>query len=162
MKIFNFFIYLLIIALTLFSCKKNTSFDMCKICGEWNIKSDAMETGEILIFNTDNNFTYKSVGHITESFSQGNWKIKENTLILNSIMPKECFYTLSFGGKCKSSHLLKDELIDKTISECEPSALNKFYVEFKNSKFLIKEDSLIYQTTNKSCEGVPEKIILHR
>ena len=74
MKIFNFFIYLLIIARTLFSCKKNTSFDMCKICGEWNIKSDAMETGEILIFNTDNNFTYKSVGPITESFSQGNWK----------------------------------------------------------------------------------------
>ncbi|MCX8532472.1 hypothetical protein [Chryseobacterium luquanense] len=121
-----------------------------------------MQTGEVLIFNTDKTFTYKSVGHIAESFSHGNWNIREDSLILNSIMPNECFYVFPFIEKCKSSHALTDELIYKTNLECESPASNKFFIEFKNSKFLIKKDSLIHFLANKNCEEVPEKIILHR
>lgn len=162
MKISKVCIYFTLLFVTLFSCEKNRLFHVSQIYGEWKIKSGVMETGEVLIFNTDKTFTYKSVYHITEFFSQGNWKIKEDTLILNSIMPHECFYLLSFGGKCKSSDVLTDELIYKTNLECESPASNKFFIEFKNSKFLIKKDSLIHIPANKNCDEVPEKIILHR
>lgn len=112
--------------------------------------------------NADKTFTYKSLGHTAESFSFGKWEIINDTLILNSVMPKECYYVLSFEGKCKSSHILMDELIYKTILECESPAPNNFFIEFKNSKFVIKKDSLVHKITHKNCEEVPYKIILHR
>lgn len=127
MKIFRLFIYFSIIFLTLFSCNKNNPIDASQLYGLWKIKNDSMETRESLNLNTDKTFTYKSSGHIAESFSFGKWEIEEeDTLILNSIMPKECYYVFSFDGKCQSSHLLMDELIQKTINECEPPALINF------------------------------------
>lgn len=77
-------------------------------------------------------------------------------------MPKECFYVLPFSGKCKSSDVLTDELIYKTNLECESPVSNKFFIEFKNSFFLIRKDSLIHLITNKNCEEVQYKIRLNR
>lgn len=116
MKIFRLFIYFSIISLTLFSCKKNNAVDVSQLYGLWKIKSNPMETRESLNLNTDKTFTYKSSGHIAESFSFGKWEVVKDTLILNSVMPKECYYVLSFDEKCKSSHLLTDELIHKRLS----------------------------------------------
>ncbi|MDF2832773.1 hypothetical protein [Chryseobacterium indoltheticum] len=162
MKIFRLFIYFSIIFLILFSCKKNNPADVSQLYGLWKIKSDSMGTKESLNLNTDKTFTYKSSGHIAESFSFGKWEVVKDTLILNSVMPKECYYVLSFGGKCKSSHLFTDELIRKTILECESPALNNFFIEFENSKIIITKDSLVYKITHKNCKEVPYEITLYR
>lgn len=71
MKISKNCIYFTLLFITLFSCEKNKLFYVSQIYGEWKIKSGVIETGKVLIFNTDKAFTYKSVGHITASLSLG-------------------------------------------------------------------------------------------
>ncbi|MFL9832839.1 hypothetical protein [Chryseobacterium terrae] len=162
MKISRLSLYFFIIFLALFSCKKNNAVDISQIYGLWKTKSGATYTKESFNLNADKTFTYKSSGHISESFSFGKWEVVKDTLILNSVMPKECYYLLSFDGKCESSHIIKDELIYKTIDECESPVPNNFFIEFKSSKFIITKDSLVHKITHKNCEEIPYKITLYR
>ncbi|MEN2436604.1 hypothetical protein AAH994_14400 [Weeksellaceae bacterium A-14] len=123
---------------------------MKKIVNNWNIKRDAYAKGN-LILNENRTFQFTEKSHLSETFSSGNWKIENDTIFLNSKMPKECLYVNNFKPYCEDKYVVFKEKIETTIENCEPKNFTKFYTAFQNEKFIFKNDSLIYINPNKNC-----------
>lgn len=88
----------------------------------------------------DQTFEYFETGCLSQSFSNGIWEINNDTLTLNSSIPNECFYKDDFS---LNEENLED--LQTTLKDCEPKENTEFFTEFKNSTFIVTQDSLIYQ-----------------
>lgn len=150
----------LIICTLFFGCKNNDEELSKNIVGKWNVERDVYSKGS-LVLNTDKTFHFSENKHLSETYSSGNWIIKNDTLLLNSKMPTECLFVNNFSPYCKDKHIVVKPLIETTFENCEPQNYGKFYTKFDNEKFVVKEDTLTYINENKNCanEQYPYKII---
>lgn len=102
------------------------------------------------------NGTFNLVGAAcTASWSsEGNWIIENDTIILNSVKPKECVYINEYGTRCKT----RDEIMKNgsvlSSKECDTTYRYPDFEVFKNEKFYFKNDSLVHVKQNKKCEGI--------
>lgn len=99
----------------------------------------------ILSLSENHEFKYHETGHLSEIYSEGIWKLDNDTLTLNSLQPNECLYLDDFS-------LTKGQTIDDiqtTFKNCNPKPDSKFFIEFNNSKFIVTKDSLIYLNLNR-------------
>ncbi|MFT3918250.1 hypothetical protein [Cloacibacterium sp.] len=142
-------ILLIISILFLFSCKnENNDF-----ITEWKVKRFPYSNGTLTLLK-NHKFEYKESEHLSNSFSNGLWNNINDTLILNSEKPNECYYITDFSlnKKLKESKPGEINLPETTLKNCKPKIENKYFVEFLNSKFIIKKDSLIFLNLNKEYE----------
>ncbi|MBW8358170.1 MAG: hypothetical protein K0M63_00025, partial [Weeksellaceae bacterium] len=160
MKIRLLNIFFLYFTLFLGCESKNGEEELAKkTIGNWNVERDVYTKGS-LVLNTNKTFQFSEEGHLSETHSNGTWNIKNDTLILNSLMPTECLYVNNFSPYCEDKYIVTKEKIETTIENCEPKKIGKFYTKFSNEKFVIKKDTLIYVNENKNCanEQFPYKI----
>lgn len=108
-----------------------------------------------LTINKNKTFEYRG-GACTSRFgAKGIWRIENDTLILNSIKPKECIWKHDFGLICKK---LTDNDY-KTIKDCEPKGEDS-YENFENEKFYFRNDTLIHKNDeNDKLKNCPKSII---
>ena len=136
----------------LLGCKKDQRIDSKKIIGLWNIERDAYTKGTLRI-NENQTFKFKETAHLSETFSEGIWKIKKDTLFLNSKPSTECLYLNNFSPFCEDEFIVVKPYIETTIENCHPDNFTKYYTSFNQEKFIVKNDSLIYINENKNCEN---------
>jgi hypothetical protein len=108
-----------------------------------------------LVIKKDKTFEY-SGGACTSSFgAKGIWKIENDTIILNSIKPKEYMWKHDFGLICEK---LTDNNY-KTIKDCEPKGEDS-YENFENEKFYVRNDTLIHKNDeNDKMKNCPKSKI---
>lgn len=149
---------LLIFILALSSCKKDSPKieENSKFVKVWFDTVIIVPFEAKLIIKKDNTFDY-SGGACTSSFgAKGIWRIENDTIILNSIKPKECLWTHKFGKNCTTREEIIAERDNKTIKNCEPNE-DESYEIFENEKFYIRNDTLIHK--NDENENCPKSII---
>ncbi len=133
---------LLISILAFSSCKKDNPKieENSKFVKVWFDTVRSYPFKAKLIINKNKTFKY-SGGACTSSFgAKGIWRIENDTIILNSIKPKECMWKRDFGLIC-------EKLTDndyKTIKDCEPKGEDS-YENFENEKFYVRNDTLIHK-----------------
>ena len=115
-----------------------------------------------LIMNKNKTFEYRG-GACTSSFeAKGIWRIENDTIILNSIKPKECKWKRDFGLFCLTFEEMRAGNIEqdnKTIKGCEPKSDDSYEI-FKNEKFYIQNDTLIHKNDeNDKIKNCPKSII---
>lgn len=105
-----------------------------------------------LTINQNKTFEFNRFTSISQSISKGNWKIINDTLILNSYNPKGCYFEEDFiiTPPDTTKYYYKE-----TIKNCKP---NMGYVNFKNEKFYIKDTLLLYKTSLEINEDGLSKI----
>lgn len=133
---------LLIAIIILSSCKKNNpKIDKnSKFVKVWFDTVRSYPFSSKLTIKKDSTFEYHG-GACTSSFgAKGNWRIENDTIILNSTIPKECMVTIDFGLICEAT----TENNNKTIKNCEPNG-EDFYQNFENEKFYFRNDTLIHK-----------------
>lgn len=137
----NYKLSLFLLALLLICCNKNES----KFIGIWNVKTRIPYSAKLTL-NENHSFSYNGGACLSRFQSNGNWKIVNDTLILKSNLPNECFYTSKFGYIC---YEIKDSLKIRnqtTIPNCKPKNVEYEFVNFQDDKFVLKSDSLVYLT----------------
>ncbi len=128
-----------------FSCKKNDD----KFVKEWQSKKIIIPHTAYLNIKSDHTFEYKDSGCQWRGNSFGNWKVINDTLILNSVPSKDCKFINGFGNNFR---MVKPGVYSKpevTIKGCNPTNSDDEYVTFTNDKFYIKNDTLEYVTNIK-------------
>ncbi len=150
----------LIISIILTSCQKE-NIDEKNIVNNWNIKRDPYTSGQ-LVLNENRTFHFAERTHLAEAFSNGVWKIEDDTIYLNSKMTKECLYIDKFKPYCEDKYIVTKEKIETTIENCEPKNYTRFYTIFQNEKFLFRNDSLIYVYPNKNCANLQSNYEIYR
>lgn len=154
MKI-KFFILISIILLS--SCKKNNPKieEDSKFVKIWFDTVRTYPFNAKLIIKKDNTFEYIGDACTSSFGAKGIWKIENDTIILNSIKPKECMYKIDFGLICEK--LTDNE--SKTIKDCEPNG-EEFYENFENEKFYFRNDTLIHKNDqNDKIKNCPKSKI---
>lgn len=148
---------LLISILALSSCRKdNPKIDEnSKFVKVWFDTVRSYPFKAKLNIKKDKTFEYRG-GACTSRFgAKGIWKIENDTIILNSIKPKECMWKQDFGLIC-------EKLTDndyKTIKDCEPKGEDS-YEDFENEKFYFRNDTLIHKNDeNDKLKNCPKSII---
>ena len=120
--------------------------------GNWkNFVQNEIST-EITILK-NGNYIYQSNAELI-FFSNGDWNIKNDTLYLNSIMPKECFFVSNFGPSCRNPNMIIEELIETTVENCKPLTWNKYFTKFSNEKFILRNDTLTHIPKCKNVENL--------
>lgn len=104
--------------------------------------------GELKI-DSNNTFEYKRSTCVSISVSKGNWRISNDTLILNSFPAKGCYFIEEFDIKT-SMKTLNYHLRKITEKDCEP---NSGYVLFNNEKFYIIDSLLISKKSANKVDG---------
>jgi hypothetical protein len=101
------------------------------------------------------NRTFKLTGGAcTAGWSgEGSWKLKNDTIILNSLKPKECVYLNEYAAMCRTIEEIRKYGRETSIKGCRPDSDND-YEMLINEKFYIKNDTLIHVKQNKKCEGI--------
>jgi hypothetical protein len=122
--------------------------------GEWYSVKRPYPFGATLEIGLNHNFIYEGGACDYHFMSKGEWLLKDDTLILNSFEPKECYFISEFGVKCTiiTSDFTPPER-KTSMKGCKPNT-EREYILFKNEKFII-EDSLLthIQKTNTFCPG---------
>ena len=127
------------------SKKKNSKFEVKNTSiKDWKVVRYPYSNATLTLLN-NNEFKYHETGHISESYSEGIWYRKNDTLLLNSLRPNKCLYIDDFSLNTKETY----ESMITTITNCLPESSSITFTEFSNSQFLIKKDSLIYLNLNK-------------
>lgn len=137
----------LIFILVALNCSKVESNKLKKtesFVREWKVVRYPYSNAKLTIL-VDHKFSYHQTDHLSESYSEGIWSLKDDTLILNSLRPNDCLYIDDFS-------LINEESFDffeTTYKNCIPENEAKYFVEFNNSKFIILLDSLNYLHLDK-------------
>lgn len=116
--------------------------DKLEVIRDWKVIRYLYSNATLSLYE-NHEFTYYETGHLSKSYSQGIWRVSNDTLILNSFT-KECLFIDDFS-------LSQADTIDElqtTIKDCEPNPNSSFFTEFKNSKFTFTKDSLNYLNLN--------------
>ena len=150
-------------------------FSFFLICCESKKKSEftgiyeIKQSSDSILFSTatlkienDNNYEYK--GNDLEMnksfFSNGTWKIKNDTLILTTNKIEDCYYikeTISmqcenFSNDDYPSIITKPYIESNlTIKNCKPKNSNIFYTNLNDEKFYFKNGKLIYLKRKNDC-----------
>lgn len=102
----------------------------------------------------NNTFEFFSGACTYRSISKGTWIIKNDTIILNSSQPKDCFYMCEYGTICKTiEEINKRRDRKKSIKDCNAD-IEFEYELFSNEKFYLKNDTLVHVKQNKQCAGL--------
>lgn len=147
MKAYNLFLIIIIFT----SCKnhKDENNPENKFVKEWQSRKSIIPHTAYLNIKPDNTFEYKDSGCQWSSNSFGTWKVKNDTIILNSIPSKECQFINGFGNNFTTPTKDEDFKLETTIKDCKPDERNGDYTTFTNDKFYIKNDTLEYVTNLK-------------
>ena len=111
--------------------------------GEWYSVERITPFGATLRIDSNYTFNYEGGACVMHFGSKGIWRLNEDTLILNSIEPEECYYLFEFNPVCFD---LTDSFIylkTRTTKEGLPP-INYEYVLFKDVKFLIIDSVLTH------------------
>ena len=144
---------LLISIIALSSCKKNNPKieENSKFVKVWFDTVRSSPFMAKLTINKNKTFEYRG-GACTSSFgAKGIWRVENDTIILNSIKPKECMWKHDFGLFCLTFEEMKAANIEednKTIKDCEPKSEDS-YENFENEKFYFRNDTLIHKNDEK-------------
>ncbi len=144
-KSFSKFFIITFLVMICFSCKNNDA----KFVKEWQSKKIVIPHTAYLNIKSDYTFEYKDAGCQWKSNSFGNWKVINDTLILNNIPSKECQFIIGFGNNAKMINFGDNFKPEVTIKGCNPDERNGEYLTFTNDKFYIKNDTLEYVTKIK-------------
>ena len=145
MKIYKFLFALSFIVLFT-SCNNNEP----KFIKTWESVRVAFPYKAYLKINKDYTFNFNGGACLSRFYSKGKWKEKNDTIILNSIVPSKCLYTMEFGINCVKFNADNNLYRETTIKNCEPNN-GEEYVNFKNEKFYIKSDTLKFIAKQKNC-----------
>ncbi len=164
-------LYILTLIFFLSSCisknniDKSTEKQIDKYFGVWHSTDRHYEYSADLKIDSMNNFIYEGGACASSFLSKGSWKLNEDTIILNSFQPKECYYVIDFGIK----YIVAPPIIGDTtkhelrtsIKGCEPDLVYIAYILFNNERFIIKNDTLIHiaHTKTLSSDIVKEDFI---
>ena len=153
MKKINYIILLGVLFLLLQNCcnNKNESKSIHnnlkmsdnKSLGEWYSVDNRCPFEAVLTIDSNYNFTYAGGGCVWRLHSKGRWIINEDTLILNSADPEECYYIGNFSDFGKIITLDDTLKVVTSIAGCTPKLPDE-YIIFDNEKFIIKDSALIY------------------
>ena len=149
---------LLIFTIAFSSCKKDNPKieENSKFVKVWFDTVRSSPFMAKLIMNKNKTFEYRG-GACTSSFgAKGIWKIENDTIILNSIKPKECLWKHDFGLFCVTPAKMIADNDNKTIKGCEPHG-EESYENFENEKFYFRNDTLIHKNDkNDKIENCPK------
>ena len=149
-------------------CNKNNDKNVSNFLGKWHSVERDYPFSAVLLIDSDYNFRYFGGACVVRFSSNGNWMLNNDTLILNSVKPEECYYLRNFVN-CLPPLKIIDEfgsIIDDfdsndsvkyndidmvSMQDCVPESIN-YYVLFENEKFVIKDSALIHiQNPNNLC-----------
>jgi hypothetical protein len=137
------------------SIRDNLIINNNKFLGEWYSVERVVPFESILKIDSNFNFTYEGGACVSRFGSNGYWISNDDTLILNSVMPKNCYYIEKFGMNCKITMI--GELPEpRTTSkkDCVPTT-DSVFILFENEKFIINDSVLIYiQKPNRLCPDI--------
>ena len=124
--------FLILFLVSFLSCKNSEEKINIedKFIREWQSKKIVIPGKSFLKINPNYPFEYKSAGCQWRCNSFGNWKVINDTLILNSIPSKECQILDGFGEIIRP--LKKGEVYEPktTLKGCQPEQGENAYVEF--------------------------------
>ena len=159
----------ILIILSFIGCKKQEPMESKlpeKYLGLWQLtisKNDTLILSSAqLILNKNNTYEYFAEDEAKfEVFSHGSFKIINDTIILNSQNPKECYYIysgISYDCKNFDKKNYENNIVVKpyfemptTVKNCKPNGIKKMYGKFDNEKLLIKNNEIIYLTKEFDC-----------
>lgn len=101
-------------------------------------------------------------------FSNGNWKIENDTLILKTDVNKSCYFVKDFlTFQCENFAEKESNIVIKpfyspklTIKDCIPIDSSKFYTNLNEEKFYLLSGKLEYQKRKYDCTKYLPKIRL--
>ncbi|MBZ4037151.1 hypothetical protein K6T82_20495 [Flavobacterium sp. 17A] len=140
--------YLFCCSFFLLSCKKENKEQKSVFVKTWYDTEMDIPYMARLEINKDHTFKFVGGACTTSFHSDGNWIEKNDTLILNSVLPKECFQIHEFGKMCYSKEEIEKIRFTKTIADCEPKNEDSFE-NFKDEKFYLRNDSLVLKKDRK-------------
>lgn len=150
-------LFLLLLTVTLTSCGekvKPLKMDNSKFIKSWYDTIQGYPYESELKIRKNNTFEYFSGACTYRSLSEGTWEIKDDTLILNSIPARDCFYLTEFGTLCKTKEeIVKKRARKKNIEDCQADPEHEYEI-FSKEKFYLKNDTLIHVKQNKECAGI--------
>ena len=127
--------------------------------GEWYSVKRMIPFEAVLKIDSNYIFTYEGVTCISNFGSNGYWIINDDTLILNSIKPKSCYYLDNFGVNCLMTNINDSTMSKKVtlIKDCIPKEIDYRYILFENEKFIIKDNALMHiQKPNNFCPDIKD------
>lgn len=143
--------FLFALMVVFLSCKNNEKniIREKKFIKEWISRKSIIPHTAYLKINPDHTFKYNDRGCQWETNAFGNWRLVNDTLILNSLPSKKCQFIDGFGNNMRIPNAGEDFKPETTIKGCEPEKRNGVYVNFIDDKFYIKNDTLEYVTNIK-------------
>ena len=132
-----------------------------KILGSWTVERNVYTNG-ILKINSDKTFLFSETRDGCTMYANGSWRIKKDTLILNSKMPAECLYVTYFAQYCEDKYIVVKPYIETTVENCEPNKLMNYYTKFTDEKFIIIGELIYYINTNRNCANEQFETKIHR
>ncbi|GAB3723050.1 hypothetical protein [Flavobacterium koreense] len=151
-------LYSIVSVLFLFSSCKKTEIEQpqkdesLKFVKTWFDTVRMIPMSERLEIKQNKTFKYVLGACTSGSWSEGNWNLKNDTIILNSFKPKECIYLSDYGALCSTIEEMRKYPPESSIKNCKPNSEDS-YEMFVNEKFYIKNDTLVHVKQNKKCEG---------
>jgi len=150
-------IFLLILSIGIASCNekvKPMKIDTSKFIKIWHDTIQGYPYQSELKIKQNYTFEYFSGACSYRSISEGTWEVKDDTLILNSIPARDCFYLIEFGNLCKTKEEIEKKWArKKNIVDCEASPEIEYEI-FNNEVFYLKSDTLVHKKQNKECAGI--------
>ena len=121
-----------------------------KFINNWKATKKPTPFQGTLKIRSNKTFEYIAGACTSKSFSEGNWEIENDTIILNSLKPKKCYYLWDFEFNCEKLPKKGETfIIKKSIKNCNPNS-EEDYVIFENAKFYIKDTILIFNPKMKN------------
>ena len=123
--------------------------------GKWESLKRIYPYKSYLTINNDSTFSFEYGACKASGFSNGRWKMIDSMILLNSFEIDSCLYLSHFQIDCGLLDLkdITQYHIEKTIIDCDPEYMTD-YIEFKNEKLYIDNDTLKHQVKNQ--EFCPE------
>ena len=122
-----------------FACKNNSKVESNfenKFIGIWYSANASLK------IESDSTFLYTRFICVSSSTSYGKWTVKKDTLILNNVEPKGCYF---YERWIINSLITNDTLNKKRPKNCNP---NIGFVFIKNEKFNLVKHDLKYLARN--------------
>lgn len=133
-------IFYFLLLLSLVSCKESETVPN-KFIGKWFDTEYIVPMKASIEIKSDSTFSYSSSSCQWKSLSKGSWKISKDTIELTSSKIDTCYRAFPFMHCLKFGQEVQTVM---RIKGCEPEYNDTNFAIFKNEKFYLKNDSLIY------------------
>ena len=133
------------------SCKKKADERFVRT---WHDTENIIPGRSTLNINSNFTFSYNAIGCQWRNISKGKWNVIGDTLELNSLVSDTCYNMSPFADYVKFGDNIERQT---TIKNCTAETETGFTI-FKNEKFYLKNDSLVYiQRKNSNCSKIEIK-----